>query len=296
MPQTMARVQAPVDSNARGIAYCLLAMLVFAAQDAITKTLVKDYAIAQFVMIRYWVFAAFALMYVQSRGGLRPALRTHHPLLQLVRSTLSIVEIGVFALGLKYLGLAESHALFAVFPLVTLVLGGLFFSERVTRKQWLAAVVGFMGTLVILRPGLGVFDTGALIPLSAALMFAVYNLMTRRISRQDSFNTNMLYMALVGAGLSTAAGVPGWKPVAAGDWPLMLTLAMTGVFAHLLLVKALEYAPATTLQPFNYSLLVFAIVIGYLVFGSTPDLYTVLGAALVVAAGWYAFKRGGSAT
>jgi drug/metabolite transporter (DMT)-like permease len=272
----------------RGIGLCLLAMLVFASQDAITKVLVQEFAVAQFLMLRYWLFLAFALGYAHWRGGIVAAARTRHPWLQLLRSLLSVGEIAIFALGLRYLGLAESHALFAVFPLLAMALAGVVLGEFIGLRRWLAAAVGFLGTLIILRPGLDLFESAALIPLSAALAFAVYNLVTRLVSREDGFTTNMLYMAAVGAVASTIFGLPVWQAPSPGEWGLMGVLSVSGVFAHLLLVKALEYAPAGVLQPFNYSLLVFAMFIGLLVFGEFPDAWTLVGAALVVTGGFYA--------
>jgi drug/metabolite transporter (DMT)-like permease len=239
-------------------------------------------------MLRYWLFLAFALGYAHWRGGIVAAARTSHPWLQLLRSLLSVGEIAIFALGLRYLGLAESHALFAVFPLLAMALAGVVLGEFIGLRRWLAAAVGFLGTLIILRPGLDLFESAALIPLSAALAFAVYNLVTRLVSREDGFTTNMLYMAAVGAVASTIFGLPVWQAPSPGEWGLMGALSVSGVFAHLLLVKALEYAPAGVLQPFNYSLLVFAMFIGLLVFGEFPDAWTLVGAALVVTGGFYA--------
>lgn len=272
----------------RGIGLCLLAMLVFASQDAITKVLVQEFAVAQFIMLRYWLFLAFALGYAHLRGGIALAARTRHPWLQLLRSLLSVGEIAIFSLGLRYLGLAESHALFAVFPLLAMAMAGVVLGEFIGLRRWLAAAVGFAGTLVILRPGQGLFELAALIPLSAALAFAVYNLVTRLVSREDGFTTNMLYMAAVGAVASTVFGLQAWQPPSPSEWGLMGLLSVSGIIAHLFLVKALEYAPAGVLQPFNYSLLIFAMLIGLLVFGDFPDTWTLVGAALVVAGGCYA--------
>lgn len=272
----------------RGIGLCLLAMLVFASQDAITKVLVQEFAVAQIIMLRYWLFLVFALGYAHLHGGLAAAARTRHPWLQLLRSLLSVGEIAIFSLGLRYLGLAESHALFAVFPLLALALAGWVLGEFIGTRRWLAAAVGFAGTLVILRPGLGLFEVSALIPLSAALAFAVYNLITRLVSREDGFTTNILYMAAVGAVASTVFGLPAWQPPSPGDWGKIAVLSVSGIVAHMLLIKALAYAPAGILQPFNYSLLVFAMLIGLLVFGDFPDAWTMVGAVLVVAGGYYA--------
>ncbi|MFG0465372.1 DMT family transporter [Pseudomonas putida] len=290
MSDVLAQPQAAGEETgvARGIGLCLLAMLVFASQDAITKVLVQDFAVAQFVMVRYWLFVVFALAYTHWCGGIAAAARSRHPWLQLLRSLLAVGEIAIFSLGLRYLGLAESHALFAIFPLLALALARLWLGEQIGLRRWLAAAVGFLGTLIILRPGLGLFEPAALVPLSAALSFAVYNLVTRRVSQADGFSTNMLYMAVVGALASSAFGLPVWRAPSPSEWGLLGVLSVSGIVAHLLLIKALAYAPAAVLQPFNYSLLVFATLIGLLVFGEFPDALTLVGAALVLAGGLYA--------
>ncbi|MDB6442535.1 MULTISPECIES: DMT family transporter [Pseudomonas] len=273
-----------------GIVLCLLSMMIFAFQDAITKVMVRDLPVTQLVMVRYWAFLAFAIVYSLCKGGLRAASRTRHPYLQVIRALIGIGEIALFGIGLRYLGLAQTHALFAVFPLMTLALAGIFLKEFVGIRRWLAAAVGFAGTLVILRPGSGVFELAALIPLIAALCFAVFNVLTRRISQGDAFATNMLYMGLVGAAAITLVGFPGWVAPNPLQWALLGVLSITGVVAQLLLFQALRYATASTLQPFNYTLLVFATLIGLLFFGELPDIWTVTGGCMVIAAGLYAAR------
>jgi drug/metabolite transporter (DMT)-like permease len=273
-----------------GILLCLLSMLIFAAQDGITKVLVRDLPIMQLVMVRYWVFLLFAIAYCTYRGGVRNASRSRHPFLQIIRALLGVGDIVLFGIGLRYLGLAEMHALYAVFPLMTLGLAGLFLKEYIGLRRWLAAGVGFLGTVVILRPGTGVFELAALIPLISALGFAFFGVLTRRISQDDSFATNMLYMGVIGAIAVTVLGLPLWVTPTGTEWVLLGILSMTGVVAQLLLLQALRYATASTLQPFNYSLLLFATLIGLLVFGELPDNWTIIGACLVIAGGVYAAK------
>jgi drug/metabolite transporter (DMT)-like permease len=276
-----------------GIILCLLSMLVFASQDGITKVLVKDLPIAQLVMVRYWAFLVFAVGYGVFQGNLRTACRSRHPCLQIIRALIGVGEIALFGLGLRYLGLAEMHALYAVFPLMTLALAGAFLGEFIGVRRWIAAAIGFTGTLVILRPGTGVFELAALIPLLSALGFAIFSVLTRRISQHDSFATSLLYMGFFGAIAITLWGLPGWVSPSPMQWALIAVLSTTGVVAQLLLLQALKYATAATLQPFNYTLLVFATLIGLLVFGELPDTWTVVGACLVIAGGMYAIKAKG---
>jgi drug/metabolite transporter (DMT)-like permease len=274
----------------RGIGLCLLAMLVFASQDGVTKFLVKDFSVAQLLMVRYWVFLVLTIGYLMWRGGAGAAARSTLPWLQVIRSLLALGEAALFSWGLQHLGLAESHALFAVFPLLTLALAGLLLGEFIGPRHWIAALVGFAGTLIILRPGFGIFEPAALIPLLAAMAFAAYNLLSRRISQADSFATNMLYMAVVGTIASTCFGIPAWRSPSATEWMLLGLYSVAGVVAHLLLIKALEYAPASVLQPFNYTLLVFATLVGLVVFNELPDVFTIAGGVLVLAGGMFAMR------
>lgn len=273
-----------------GIVLCLLSMLVFASQDGITKVLVKDLPITQLVMVRYWVFLGFAIAYCVFQGGLRVASRSRHPKLQVIRALIGVGDIVLFGLGLRYLGLAEMHALYAIFPLMTLALAGFFLGEFIGLRRWAAAAFGFAGTLVILRPGSGVFELAALIPLISALGFAIFSVLTRYISRDDSFTVNMLYMGVVGAIAITAIGLPGWVAPSLSQWGLMAILSVTGVVAQLLLIQALRYAHASALQPFNYMLLVFATLIGLFVFGELPDNLTIVGAMMIITSGIYAAR------
>ncbi|WP_223528468.1 DMT family transporter [Pseudomonas sp. GL-R-19] len=273
-----------------GIFLCLLSMLIFASQDGITKVLVKDFPVAQLVMVRYWVFVVFAFGYAAYQGRVKEQFRSKHPWLQIIRALLAVGEIVLFGVGLRYLGLAEMHALYAVFPLMTLALAGGLLGEFVGLRRWIAAAIGFIGTLIILRPGAGVFELAALIPLLSALGFAVFNVLTRRISQHDSFATNMLFMASVGALTITFVGLPAWVSPTPVQGLLMGILSLTGVVAQILLIQALKYATASTLQPFNYALLVFATLIGVIVFAERPDTWVVVGAALVIIGGLYAIK------
>lgn len=274
-----------------GIMLCLLSMFIFAAQDGITKILVKDLPVAQLVMVRYLVFLVFAVCFVRMKGGVGNARKAAHPWLQLARSLFGVFEIFVFGMALRYLGLAETHAIYAVFPLLTMAMATLALREQLSLRQCLAAVIGFAGTLIILKPGMGVFSPASLIPLIAALMFACFNVLTRKISSADSFGTNMLHMGFWGAVASTVIGLPQWVMPTPLEAVLMLVLSITGVMAQLLLLQALKYTAAVTLQPFNYSLLVFASVLGVVWFGEALETTLVVGALLVVLGGLYSLRR-----
>ena len=282
------------DSRARrrlGVALCLLALFVIACQDGLTKILIRDYPVAQIVMIRFWFFTGFAVIFVSMRGGVAAAVRSRRPLLQIFRSLVFVGEIALFAFGLHYLGLAEMHALIATFPLMVTALAIPVLGEHVGWRRWLGVAIGFAGALVIIRPGLGLFQPAALIPLGCAFLFAVYNLTTRLASFHDSFETSTLYMAAVGCIAATIFGMAQWRAPDADGWLLLIVFSALGTVGHMLFVKALEYAPASLLQPFNYTLMVWATLIGFAVFNEMPDLWTVAGAALIVGGGGYVIWR-----
>lgn len=278
-------------THLRGMLLCLAALLLFACQDAFTKVLARDYAVAQFLLVRFWAFAAFATVFAALRCGVGTAARSARPLLQLARCTIVVIEIGMFAYTLRYLGLAEVHAISATFPLIATLLAGPVLGEAVGWRRRVAVAVGFAGALIIIRPGAGVFHVAALVALAASVMFAVYNVLTRLVSRSDRFETSLLYLAWVGAIGTTPFGLAEWRSPDAHAWLLMVLLAVCGIIGHLLFIKALELTPASLLQPLNYSMLVWATLIGFAVFGELPDMWTVIGALVVVGSGLYAMFR-----
>ena len=283
------------DSQARshrlGIILALMTVFIFAAQDGITKVLVQNYAPPQIIMVRFWAFALFAVIFAAMRGGLGAAARSKAPGLQIFRSVLLIVQMMIFAFGLRFMGLADAHALFATYPLIATALAAPILGEHVGWRRLMAVGIGFAGALVIIRPGLTVFDPAGFIQLTAALGFAFYSLLTRKASFHDNFATSILYLGIFGAIAATAIGLPLWKTPDGEAMILMAILSVTGIIGHLFLIKALEHAPATLLQPFNYTSLVWASLIGFAIFGEIPDSWTVAGAAIIVGAGGYVVWR-----
>lgn len=268
-----------------GIVLCLSATLIFALQDAVTKLLTSKMPISQFVMIRYWFFLAFAIVIAWRSGRLRQGLVTQRPFVQVARSLLLLAEIFLFALGLRYLSLSDMHSLFVIYPVLATIFAVPILSERIGWQQIVAIVVSFSGALFILQPGAGIFGMEALIPLTCAAAFALYSLLTRLVSRHDGFATNVLYTALGGAIVSTIWGVSEWQALSDLEIFYTVVLSALGIAGQLSIIKALEFAPASTLQPFNYFTLVWAIIVGYLIFETLPTRETVLGSIVIVSSG-----------
>ena len=281
-----------MSTAARGIVLILAANLGFAGMDAVSKTLTMEYSVAQILWVRFAFFAAFASVLALRRGGgVLRQFRTERPAFQVARSALLVAEIGCFILAFRYMPLAETHSIGAVFPLVITALSALWLGEAVGIRRWTAVCIGFFGMLVILRPGLAVFEPIALLPLAGAIGFAVYQVMTKVLSRTDSMETILLYTGWVGFAIMTFIGPFYWTWPDARGWGLLMLAGLLGSIGHMTVIKALEIAPASVLQPFNYTLLVWATGIGFLVFGDLPDFWTVLGASIIVTSGLYVWWR-----
>ena len=279
-------------SNDRlGIALMVATTAVFAAQDAISRHLAGEYNVLMVVMIRYWFFAAFVVALAVRKAGLRAAAATRRPGLQAARGVLLAAEICVMVTAFTLLGLVESHAVFAVYPLLVSALSGPLLGERVGWRRWAAVGLGFLGVLVILAPGAGVFSPLALIPLTSAAMFATYNLLTRLAARHDTTETSFFWTGTVGAAFMTVAGLWSWEPMAPADWAWMATLCVTGAGGHWLLIRTYAAAEASVVQPFAYLQLVFASALGVALFSEAIRPNVVLGAMLVIAAGLFTLVR-----
>lgn len=276
----------------KGILLMVLTTFIFAMQDGISRHLAGEYNVLMVVMIRYWFFAAFVIAVAKRRAGsIRAAAATKQPALQAFRGLLLAAEICVMVSAFTLLGLVESHVIFVIYPLLVAALSGPVLGETVGWRRWAAIGIGFVGVVIILQPGVKVFSPYALIPLLAAFMFALYNLLTRRAARLDSAATSFFWTGTVGAVFMTCIGVWFWEPMTPGDWVWMAALCVTGATGHFTLIKTYEFAEASAVQPFAYLQLVFAAALGISVFGETITLPLLLGAGLVIAAGLFTLWR-----
>jgi len=275
-----------------GIILMIATSFVFAMQDGISRHLAGTYNTYMVVMVRYWFFAAFVIaLAARAPGGLAKAVKTRQPGVQIFRGLLLAAEICVMVQAFTILGLVESHAVFAAYPLLVALLSGPVLGEKVGWRRWTAIGIGFAGVLIILRPGYAVFDPAALIPFLAATMFALYGLLTRYVARQDAASVSFFWTGVSGMVAMTLVGVWFWEPMTGPDWAWMGLLCLTAASGHFLLIKSLEVAEASAVQPFAYLQLVFATGLGILVFGETLELPVAIGAAVVVAAGIFTLWR-----
>ncbi len=276
----------------RGILLMIGATIVFALQDGVSSHLASEYNVMMVVTIRYWFFAAFVIaVALKQTGSLRVAAQSSQKRVQIFRAFVLVAEICVMVLAFTVLGLVESHAVFVCYPLLIAALSGPILGEQVGWRRWAAIAVGFVGVLIILQPGTGVFQLAALIPLLAALMFALYGLLTRYVARRDTTATSFFYTGVYGMLFITPLGLIFWEPMTANDWGWMASLCVSGALGHWLLIKCYEVAEAGAVQPFAYFHLIWASILGLLVFGEVLRDNVILGAGLIVAAGLFTLWR-----
>ena len=289
------------DNVGRGIALTVIAILVFGVQDAVSKTLVQSYSSFQIVMLRYVAFAAFSLFLALRQAPLQQALRSKVPVLQVLRGLLLMFDIWMFAKAIKTVPLAELQAITLIYPLLVTLFAIPVLGEKVGPFRLGAVVVGFLGALVIVRPGGLPIDADVLFGLGSAVCYAVYITLTRKVSRRDTTSTSMVYVGVVGLVLSGVVGVFNWQPMDLNAVLLVGVVMVTTCIGHGLMMVALSLAPASVLQPFNYLALPWGITLSFVIFGHLIDPISLAGAAIIVAAGLVVMarerrKRGGPST
>jgi drug/metabolite transporter (DMT)-like permease len=276
---------------ARGIWLMVAAVAVFAAQDGFSRHLAGEYNTLMIVMIRYWAFAAFvAFLALRRPEGPRAAIRSARLPAHLLRACLLVAEICLIIWGYTLIGLVNSHAVFAVCPLLIVALSGPLLGERISPRRWAAVGAGLAGVLVILRPGMGVFSWPALLPLAAALLFATYSVLTRLTTRDEPTFPAFFWPGVIGAVLTTAIGLPHLEPMQPRDAVFLAIYCALSILSHWLLLKCYEQIEAARVQPYAYLQIVFVTIIGMTFYGEMPELAVLTGALVIIAAGLYALS------
>jgi drug/metabolite transporter (DMT)-like permease len=280
---------AGLSDSHQGIAWMLFTTLLFVAMDAIAKHLTQTYPVPQITWARY-TFHALALV-VLFRRRLPALMRTRRLGLQIARSSLLFCSTVLAFLALRVMPLADVIAIWAIIPILVTALAVPLLGERVGPRRWAGVAAGFAGALIIIRPGLGVMQLAAWMPVGAAVALAFYHLATRALGATDSSLTTIVYTMSVGLVVTTGAIPFYWVTPDAPGWILMVALGLLGVIGHFSLIKSFEVATAATVIPYTYTNLIWATGIGFVAFGDLPDLWTAIGAGVIVGSGLYIFHR-----
>lgn len=270
----------------RGVALLLAALFCFALLDATSKHLSQTFNVPLLVWARYAVHCLAMLIFLGPSQGAR-LIATSRPVAQVVRALLLVGVTGFAMAAFRVMPLAETTALLFVTPLIVALLAGPFLGERVGATRWLAALVGFGGTLLIARPGGALVAEGILYTTVAAICYAFYQIQTRKMAATERPLTMVFYTALAGTVAMSLALPWIWHgPVPGFAEGLMIcSLALYGGFGHFLLTHAFRHAPASTLAPLLYAQLVWAGLLGWLLYDQWPDALSLAGVAIVVASG-----------
>jgi drug/metabolite transporter (DMT)-like permease len=273
-----------------GIALMCGAVATFACLDASAKYLNGHMDTLQVVWARY--AGAFAVAFLLSNPITQPGLiRTRRPVLQVVRSSLLLGSSIFNFLAFRYLQLDQALSILFSVPFMVAALAGPMLGEWIGWRRWTAISVGFCGVLLVMRPGPSGFDPAALFSVGSAVCYAFYGIITRQLARSDSSETTLFYTNVVGAAVMSPLVPFVWTTPSAWNAALMIFMGAAGSLGHYLLIAGHRLAPASILSPFMYTQLIWAVTLGYTVFGDVPTGWTLAGAGIVIASGLYILNR-----
>jgi drug/metabolite transporter (DMT)-like permease len=278
------------DYPVKGILLMLAAMAVVPLMDGVAKHLSTSFPVLQVVWARYFFHLLILLPVALWRHG-AGALLLKNPWLQIVRGGFLLGSTILFFAAIAVMPIADALALVFVAPLVVTALSPFVLGERVGPRRWTAVSVGFVGVLVIVRPGLSAFHSGVLLALGAGTVYAFYSLATRKLSGSAPPLVTLAYTAVLGALVMSAAVPVVWTRPDAADLVWMALMGALAAGGHFLIIKSFEHAEASLLAPLAYSEIVMATVVGYLAFGDFPDVWTWVGIVIVIASGVYVSLR-----
>lgn len=271
----------------RGILMIMTAVAMFTVLDSIAKYLSRFYPVPGIVWARYAFHLLFVVVILGPRMKL-DLLRTRHLGLQATRGALLAASSMLFFSALKFMPLAEASSISFMSPMLVTLLAVVLLKEKVEPARWLAVAAGFAGVLIIIRPGSSVFSWVALLPLAAAATFASYQILTRKLAGVDSPYTSLFYSGLIGTVMLALVLPFQWiTPATLAHALLLLAIGFIGGLSHLILIRAFDHAPVSTLAPFSYTQLIWVIVAGYVVFDDFPDHWSLAGIAVIMASGIY---------
>jgi drug/metabolite transporter (DMT)-like permease len=276
----------------KGVVLMLIGIAFLSANDALSKYLAERYPVGEVVCLRQMASLAFILPYALATSGLT-SLRIVDFSGQLWRAIAFIGTAVFIVASLAYLPLAIVTAIAFSSPLWVAVLAGPLLGETVTKVRWISACVGFLGVLIVMRPGGPSFGWALLLPLAGALANVARDMMTRKLAKTETA-ISILFWSMLLSMLATAASYPlGWKPILPIDWGWLVIAGLVNVIAHFTMIAAFRHADASALSPYRYTSLIWALALGWLIWGHFPDALSLLGAAIIVAAAVLASRPDG---
>ena len=274
------------NSSKKGIITLIIATFFLALMDGMSRYMAELYDVLNINMFRFWIIGSFVILIsLRGRGVLRSILKTKQPVAQISRGLLFISSLLMAIYSYTQVGLIVTHALMAVFPLLTVLLSGLFLKEEITRIKVVAVGVGFLGVTIIINPINLEFSLVSVLPLISAVTFAIYAVLTRKVASTDNTETSFFWVSLVSAIAITIPSPLFYKPIQFSDLYFLALLCTFSLVGHFLLTNAYRHAEASVLQPFSYFHLFFASIVGIIFFQDPLTISTVAGGGLIVFGG-----------
>ncbi|CAH0340801.1 DMT family transporter [Rhizobium sp. CECT 9324] len=272
-----------------GVVLMLFGDFLFALNDAMGKWLVASFSVGQVLVMRS--LGSFVMLTPMiARQGRDGLFRLERPSLQILRVVLTTVDVALFYAAVAYLPLADVITFYMAGPIYIAALSHFFLGETIGWRRWLAVVIGFLGVIIALRPSSAMLSWPAIFALIGSLSFALTLILGRRL-RQTSDVTLVTWQTVGALVAGAVLSIGNWSPMSSLDLFAMLGLGIVAASAHMLITRSLKLAPASLLAPLQYSLLLWAIVLGYLFFGDLPDRQVLVGSAVIVLAGLFIFHR-----
>ncbi len=275
--------------NGAGLLLMAAGMFLFSAVDTTAKFLTDEMHPFQIVWSRQLGLLAGALILIGAQGW--SVLRTTHPRLQILRGGVASLSASLFILGVAHVPLADAVAISFVAPFMVTVMGALILREPVGLRRWIAITLGFVGALIVIRPGMGVVHPAAGFIVLAAFFFAIRQIVSRALSDTDRTATTIVYTAMISVLVLTVPMLFVWQTPTSDQLVLLVLMAVVAAAAEICVIKALEMAMAVVVAPVQYTLILWGTFYGFTVFGQLPDGWTWAGTALIVATGIYTLRR-----
>ena len=279
-----------ISKQSIGIIFAILAYFSFSILDATQKTLILYHSVFQLLLVKYFFVLFLSLVESKRKNNLN-FYKSKKIKLQIFRSLLSVIESGCFVLSFKYLSLADAHSVGSLAPVIVVALSAIFLKEKVSPKTWIAIFIGFIGVLIILRPTSSIFDPKALLPLLAAFVLGLYQVVTKKVSEHDTTETSLFYTSIIGIFVMSLLALNFWSPISSSSYILFLIVGIFFSLGIYLQIIALSMANASIIQPFHYTLIFWAIIFGYIFYNDIPDLFTIVGAVIITLSGIFVLTQ-----
>jgi len=272
-----------------GIILILLTYLSFGILDTIQKTAVQYHSVFVLLFVKY-TFCLIFSFFIAKKNNVKKYYLSNNYKIQITRCVLSVCEACFFVLSFRYLALADAHTIGSLSPVLVVFFSYLILKEKINLATWIAIGISFFGVLLIMRPGLTIFNPYLVIPLLAAFFYSLFQIATRLNAQYDDNETMLFYNGIIGVIITSILSLFFWQPLHSFSFIFFIFLGFFFCMGLFLQIKALSITPASVLAPYNYTIIVWAILFGLVVYKEIPDLFTIIGAIIIVVSGVFIFR------